>query len=257
MRKTMIFLNIILILGITTLVYSLRGPVDGRRYNRNGHDKTNLYSDEIEEGVNTHVGITYDGSDIDGPLESVSAATAALHAPHGTIEYYVDALAITKCHKPGYKGKFYVSATLHHSWVNGQRMFSLGPKEFAGVLTGIDSSVGNAATAHFAIDYSLSIQDCSAEGWIEAKKIEPEPEPEPEQPPPIPPSDPPESMSGGCVSGGCVSGGCVSGGDTPDDGEDDDGEDDDDGTDEHYARSKAPFEAPRRILSEIVRIFVP
>ena len=30
----MIFLNLILILGITTLIYSLRGPVDRRRYNR-------------------------------------------------------------------------------------------------------------------------------------------------------------------------------------------------------------------------------
>ena len=115
MRTLSIFLNIILVLGVTTVVFSLRGPVNGRMYNRDGHEKAVGFIRDVN-GNETDVAVAYGGADSDGPVESLSYAETGKGDENGRIFHYSTAESGVTCNQPGYKGEFYVSATLHHSW---------------------------------------------------------------------------------------------------------------------------------------------
>ncbi len=238
MRKFSIFLNIVLILSITTFVLSYRGEENGRLSNRDAHQVVVGYwadaSGNFERilGEKIPLSVLYLGKDSDegpvnGPLKAHSQVTSVVSID-GQRGHFIDASSYVKCEgvDEDYEGRFSVRAAVHPAWNPGTMSLDWESGiPFQGELVVQEDNNdknGNPADGEVRTtaedpeneyDVFALAAKCDTHAWIYGC--------EPEEP------DNAESPSGGCGSGGCGSGGG-----------------DDDEPDCHGARSYAPFDMP-------------
>ena len=236
MRKFSIFLNIVLILSITTFVFSYRGEENGRLSNRDVHQVAVAYWADANGnfirilGQKIPLSVVYLGKDSDegpenGPLKAHSQVTSSVSI-NGQRGHSIEASSYVECEgvDDDYEGRFSVRAAVHPVWDPGTMSIDWESGiPFRGEL---DVQVNNANPPDGKVsvtandpkneyDIFAMAAKCDTHGWIYGC--------EPEEP------DNAESPSGGCGSGGCGSGG-----------------EEDDEPDCHGARSYAPFDIPDR-----------
>ncbi len=231
MKKLTIFLNIALIFGFTTVVFSLRGPENNRASNRDTHSKATLFfADQNgnlvvdQQGNTIPFAVHYNGEDSDQVLYSGSTVISLMNfnAPnfHINLGVILKARSQVTCttRNINCEGRFATQAGLYHSWVDDddQEEWEKGVDYNGRVGENVteDNNDENDGLALAKVDtnnvkFDLSaVESCDAHSWIYGWEPFPLPGAVIASNDPPSPSNPNE----GTVSGSCASGSCASGG---------------------------------------------